>query len=149
MSVKSQKSKQRIVEEKVVQQPYKYCRFAGYYLEGILIFKKHLCFLKKFPIKYQRHVGFYVLSLATYQREKFIFCELALLASFHRLLLEVINFFDYFQNSVTVKSREGYCGTKISSKLALFASFHRLPLRGTFNFSSKISEKSQQRIVGE
>ena len=54
------------------------------------------------------------------------------MASFHRLLLEVINFFDYFQNSVTVKSREGYCGTKISSKLALFASFRCLPIEGTF-----------------
>jgi hypothetical protein len=33
---------------------------------------------------------------------------------------------------VTVKSREGYCGTKISSKLALFASFRCLPIEGTF-----------------
>ena len=33
---------------------------------------------------------------------------------------------------MTVKSREGYCGTKISSKLALFASFRCLPIEGTF-----------------
>lgn len=33
---------------------------------------------------------------------------------------------------MTVKSREGYCGTKISSKLALFASFRYLPIEGTF-----------------
>ena len=46
--------------------------------------------------------------------------------------LRTLNFFDYFQNSVTVKSREGYCGTKISSKLALFASFRCLPIEGIF-----------------
>ena len=33
---------------------------------------------------------------------------------------------------MTVKSREGYCGTKISSKLALFASFRCPPIEGTF-----------------
>ena len=33
---------------------------------------------------------------------------------------------------MTVKSREGYCGTKISSKLVLFASFRCLPIEGTF-----------------
>ena len=33
---------------------------------------------------------------------------------------------------MTVKSREGYCGTKISSKLALFASFRCLSIEGTF-----------------
>ena len=38
MLVKLQKSKQRIVDsKKVAYQPYKYCRFDGYLLEGEFI----------------------------------------------------------------------------------------------------------------
>ena len=49
-----------------------------------------------------------------------------------------LNLFDYFQNSVTVKSRG-----------VSFCWFRRLLLRGTFNFSRKVLRKSQQRIVGD
>ena len=63
-------------------------------------------------------------------REKFIFCDLALLASFRRLLLEDIKFFDYFQNSVIVKIRGVY--------FRYFAGYH---LEGRFISRAKFSEK--------
>ena len=93
MLVKSQKSKQRIVEVCRVL-----CAFVGYLLER--------------KIYFLRYCPFGVFSSASTWGHK---------------IFSII-----FKILWQWKVERGYCGTKISSKLALFASFRCLPIEGTF-----------------
>ena len=143
MLLKSQKSKQRIVEVKKFLSNLINIAVRRLLLRGEFYFTKNVCaFSKKFPIKYQRHVGFYVLSLATYQREKFIFCDLALLASFHRLLLEGIKFFRLFSKFCdSEKQRGAIVEQKFPLTLPVLLRFAAYHLEGLLISRAKISEK--------